>query len=127
MGQQSDTTGERSGAGPTAYRSGHGGETPPTSNLRATLRNYEQKNPPKVIENTKEAEKKARLLFEDAVNKNNVELEKFKQALEKIATQQKKSVEDLAKTLAAESERMLHKLSAGVSAGVEAFTKEFKK
>ncbi|KAL0809443.1 hypothetical protein ABMA28_011621 [Loxostege sticticalis] len=81
----------------------------------------------KVIENTKEAEKKARLLFEDAVNKNNVELEKFKQALEKIATQQKKSVEDLAKTLAAESERMLHKLSAGVSAGVEAFTKEFKK
>ncbi|XP_028167412.1 uncharacterized protein LOC114357827 [Ostrinia furnacalis] len=77
----------------------------------------------KIIDNTKEAEEKARHLFDDAANKQSVELSKFKQALEKLAVQQRKSVEDLAKTLAEQGPQMLNKLKAGADAFMEALKK----
>ncbi|XP_028155753.1 uncharacterized protein LOC114349545 isoform X3 [Ostrinia furnacalis] len=78
----------------------------------------------KIIDNTKEAEEKARRLFDDAANKQSVELSKFKQALEKLAVQQKKNVEDFTKTLAEQGPKLLSALQAGASAFKDAMTKK---
>ncbi|KOB52013.1 Uncharacterized protein OBRU01_26686 [Operophtera brumata] len=56
----------------------------------------------KVIDESKEAEEKARKLFKDVKDVKDVELNKFKQAVSKLAEEQKKSVEEFSRMLSIE-------------------------
>ncbi|XP_061714710.1 uncharacterized protein LOC133523212 [Cydia pomonella] len=67
----------------------------------------------KVIDKAKENEDKVRSYFADVSNKNDISAEKFKEVVGKIATDQKKNVEDLAKNL----EQFGGALGAAVQAG----------
>ncbi|XP_028155751.1 uncharacterized protein LOC135085746 isoform X1 [Ostrinia nubilalis] len=78
----------------------------------------------KIIEDAKAAEEKARALFTDCANKQAVELDKFKEAVGKIADEQKKNVEDFTKTLAEQGPKLLSALQAGASAFKDAMTKK---
>ncbi|CAD0206856.1 unnamed protein product [Chrysodeixis includens] len=69
----------------------------------------------KLIDSTKEQEEKARNLFKDAADKSNVELDKFKSVVQKLAEEQKKNFDDLAKQLAAEGPKFMKAAMAGVT------------
>ncbi|XP_059046789.1 uncharacterized protein LOC131842269 [Achroia grisella] len=77
----------------------------------------------KIIDEAKASEEKARNLFQDVTNKQTVELAKFKEALAKIAADQKKSLEELCQSLAEQGPKVLNALMAGVSAFKEAVKK----
>ncbi|XP_072948700.1 uncharacterized protein [Epargyreus clarus] len=74
----------------------------------------------KICDGTKETEERVRKLFADVADASNVELSKFKEALAKLAQEQHKNVEELAKTLAAEAPKLLNAFAAGASAFKEA-------
>ncbi|PZC76284.1 hypothetical protein B5X24_HaOG204796 [Helicoverpa armigera] len=74
----------------------------------------------KLIDATKEQEMKARKLFMDAHDAHRVELNKFKEVIEKLAAEQKKTVEQLSKQLAAEGPRFVNAAMAGLAAFTEA-------
>ncbi|XP_026734826.1 uncharacterized protein LOC113498972 isoform X5 [Trichoplusia ni] len=76
----------------------------------------------KLIDSTKEQEEKARNLFKDAADKSNIELDKFKSVVQKLAEDQKKNFDDLAKQLAAEGPKLMKAAMAGVSAFKDAMT-----
>ncbi|KAL4712106.1 hypothetical protein ACJJTC_010967 [Scirpophaga incertulas] len=78
----------------------------------------------KIIDATQAVEQKARDLFNDAANQQNVELNKFKEVLGKLATEQRKNMEDFAKTLAAEGPKLLNSFGAAVSSFKDALTKK---
>ncbi|CAH0699447.1 unnamed protein product [Spodoptera exigua] len=78
----------------------------------------------KLIDATKEQEVKLKEMFKDVSSIQRVELEKFKEIIEKLALEQKKSVEQLSKQLAAEAPRFLDAAKAGVQAFREALEKK---
>ncbi|KAL0809441.1 hypothetical protein ABMA28_011620 [Loxostege sticticalis] len=78
----------------------------------------------KVIDDAKAAEDKARALFSDCVDKQAVELSKFKEAVGSLANEQKKNVEDLTKMLAEKGPMLMDAVKAGVSAFKEALAKK---
>lgn len=70
-----------------------------------------------------DAESKAKALFQGADPKN-IPLEKFKEVVTKLAGEQNKTFDDLAKQLASEGPKLLESaLGAGVSALQGAFSK----
>ncbi|XP_026764960.1 uncharacterized protein LOC113523266 [Galleria mellonella] len=77
----------------------------------------------KVIDDVKASEEKARSLFQDVANKQCVELANFKEALAKLAAEQKKSLEDLSNSLVDQGPKFMNALMAGVSAFKEAVKK----
>ncbi|CAH2056024.1 unnamed protein product, partial [Iphiclides podalirius] len=78
----------------------------------------------KIIDGIKLTEEKAREAFADVVDPKNVNLDKFKEGLTKLASDQKKNLEDFAKSLADEAPRVLDALQAGASAFKEALSKK---
>nr|XP_034827752.1 uncharacterized protein LOC117985169 [Maniola hyperantus] len=56
----------------------------------------------KIVDGVKVTEASALKLFDDVKDKQNVELEKFQQAITTLAGEQKKKVDELTTTLAAE-------------------------
>ncbi|KOB66727.1 Uncharacterized protein OBRU01_20833 [Operophtera brumata] len=84
----------------------------------------------KLIDQSKEAEEKARKLFEDVKDDKDVDLNKFKQVVSKLAEEQKKTVEEFSKMLNIEGPKLLSAIQAGVagaaSAASAAMTAAFK-
>ncbi|KAG6455636.1 uncharacterized protein LOC115447042 isoform X2 [Manduca sexta] len=70
------------------------------------------------------AEEKARKLFEGVKDAKNVELEKFKEVVAKLAAEQKKNVEDFTKRLGEQGTRLLNAAMAGASAFKDALAKK---
>ncbi|RVE52228.1 hypothetical protein evm_003147 [Chilo suppressalis] len=81
----------------------------------------------KVIDNTKAMEEKARALLAETANKQSVELAKFKEALGKLAADQKKSFEDLSKKLLSSAAKEASAFSKAFSSGVSAFKEAWAK
>ncbi|CAG9789015.1 unnamed protein product [Diatraea saccharalis] len=76
----------------------------------------------KVIDATKDAEGKVRQLFGNE-NKDNVSLEKFKEVVQKLATDQKKNLEEINKNLISQGNKAVDMLKAGASALKDKFMK----
>ncbi|KAI8433471.1 hypothetical protein MSG28_015506 [Choristoneura fumiferana] len=77
-----------------------------------------------IIGAAKEAEDKARKLFEGAQNQKNIDLETFKNAIARVAEEQKKNADELMKTLAEKGPKLMDAVQAGASAFKEALTKK---
>ncbi|CAG9577018.1 unnamed protein product [Danaus chrysippus] len=80
----------------------------------------------KIVDGTKVTEEKARQLFDDVKDASNVELAKFQEAIGKLASEQKKSIEDFSKTLAAEAPKFLEAAMAAATAAAAAAASTFK-
>ncbi|CAK1592813.1 unnamed protein product [Parnassius mnemosyne] len=78
----------------------------------------------KIIDGIKVTEEKAREVFSETTDPKNVNLEKFKEVLTKLATDQKKTVEEFTKTLADEGPKFADALKAGASALKDALSKK---
>ncbi|XP_061714631.1 uncharacterized protein LOC133523068 isoform X2 [Cydia pomonella] len=80
-----------------------------------------------IIDKAKESEDKVRSYFADAANKSEITAEKFKEAMGKIANEQKKNVEDLSKSLADYGSTLMSALQAGAQAAASAFKEKMDK
>ncbi|CAH0712782.1 unnamed protein product, partial [Brenthis ino] len=69
----------------------------------------------KIIDGVKVTEENARKLFSDVADAKNVEIAKFREAIGKLALEQKKTMEEFANTLAAEGPKFLNAVVAAVS------------
>ncbi|XP_053622188.1 uncharacterized protein LOC128681903 isoform X3 [Plodia interpunctella] len=78
----------------------------------------------KLVEDTKANDEKLRALFENEANKQAVELESFRKAVNKLAEEQKKTVDTFFSNLAAQGPKILEALAAGASAAQEVLTKK---
>ncbi|CAB3233483.1 unnamed protein product [Arctia plantaginis] len=76
----------------------------------------------KLIEATKEGEEKARAMFA-GVDQKNVEMAKFKEVVENLASEQHKSFEEFSKQLAEEGPKLMQSAMAGVAALKDKFMK----
>uniref|UniRef100_A0A2A4K5K6 Uncharacterized protein n=1 Tax=Heliothis virescens TaxID=7102 RepID=A0A2A4K5K6_HELVI len=74
----------------------------------------------KLIDTSKEQESKARKMFRDVQDVQRVELQKFKEIIEKLAAEQKKTVDQLTKQLAAEGPKFVNAAMAGINAFTDA-------
>ncbi|XP_022824268.1 uncharacterized protein LOC111354880 [Spodoptera litura] len=77
----------------------------------------------KLIEASKDQESKVKQMFKEVSTVQRVDLEKFKAVLEKLAIEQKKTVEQLSKQLAEEGPRFLDAAVAGLQAFRDALEK----
>ncbi|XP_063373779.1 uncharacterized protein LOC134661581 [Cydia amplana] len=80
-----------------------------------------------IIDKAKESEDKVRSYFDDAADKTEITAEKFKEAVGKIANEQKKNVKDISKCLAEYGSTLLNALKAGAQAGASAFKETMDK
>ncbi|CAG4948477.1 unnamed protein product [Parnassius apollo] len=78
----------------------------------------------KIIDGIKVTEQKAREVFSETTDPKNVNLDKFKEALTKLAADQKKSVEEFSKTLADEAPKFIDALTARASTLKDAISKK---
>ncbi|XP_046975945.1 uncharacterized protein LOC124542035 [Vanessa cardui] len=70
----------------------------------------------KIVDGVNVTEAKARKLFENITDSKNVEIEKFKEAIAKLANEQKKTVEEFTNTLAKEGPKFLNAAFEAASA-----------
>ncbi|XP_045770481.1 uncharacterized protein LOC123871008 [Maniola jurtina] len=80
----------------------------------------------KIVDGVKVTEANVRKLFEDVKDKENVELEKFQQAISTLAAEQKKKAEEFTTTLAAEGTKFLSAVAAAAAAASGAAAAAFK-
>ncbi|XP_075988882.1 uncharacterized protein LOC142984894 isoform X3 [Anticarsia gemmatalis] len=69
----------------------------------------------KLVESTKEGEDKARALFNDISDKNNVQFDKFKEVVTKLAEAQTKSFDEFSKKLAEEGPKFIQGALAAIA------------
>ncbi|CAH2101694.1 unnamed protein product [Euphydryas editha] len=81
----------------------------------------------KIVDGLKVTEDKARKFFEDANDGKNIEIEKFKEVLSKLASEQKKTVEEFANSLAEEGPKILSSVKAAASAAASTFKENLSK
>ncbi|CAH2101695.1 unnamed protein product [Euphydryas editha] len=81
----------------------------------------------KIIDGVKVTEEKARKLFEDVSDSKNIEIEKFKEALTKLASEQQKTVEEFSNTLATEGPKFLSAMVEAASAAASTFKENLAK
>ncbi|XP_034827752.2 uncharacterized protein [Maniola hyperantus] len=80
----------------------------------------------KIVDGVKVTEASALKLFDDVKDKQNVELEKFQQAITTLAGEQKKKVDELTTTLAAEGQKFLAAMASAAAAATGAAAAAFK-
>lgn len=68
------------------------------------------------MEKSEEGEKHARALFNNPTEEELVEFEQFKEAVAKLAEEQKKSFEEISKILAEEGPKLAEAINAGLMA-----------
>ncbi|XP_068622322.1 uncharacterized protein [Battus philenor] len=78
----------------------------------------------KIVDGVKVTEEKAREVFADVADPKNVNVDKFKEALNKLASDHQKTLQEFSDTLAAEGPKFLDALKAGASAFKEALAKK---
>ncbi|XP_028034893.1 uncharacterized protein LOC114246530 [Bombyx mandarina] len=78
----------------------------------------------KIIDEVKASEEKARKLFEGVPDINNIDINKLKEVINKMAAEQKKNVEELTTMLEKQPPKVLDALQAGASAFKAALEKK---